>query len=117
MSEKNTQGYGYQYAGRLYVDPQGIQGGSIAKMGDPCGDPCDFTPGDPMGIRRGSEGDPWPKWGIQTNLVMVFMGDPPPPINPFIILKRGIEGRKRSSHIAVVVFSWPGRLSDRDSFF
>ena len=47
---------------------------------------------------------------------MVFMGDPPPPINLFITLKGGIEGRKRSSHIAVVVFSWPGRLSDRDRF-
>ena len=75
-------------------DPQGIRGGSIAKMRDPCGDPYDFTPGDPMGIRRGSEGDPWPKWGIQTNLVMGFMGDPPPPINPFIILKGRIARRK-----------------------
>ena len=45
--------------------------------------------GDPEGIR----GDPRPKRGIRLFRGLRFVGDPPPPISPFIILneKRGLN--------------------------
>ena len=67
--------------------------------------------GDPEGIR----GDPGPKRGIRLPGGLRFVGDPPPPVSPFIILKKeigvkkggplGTEGEFRSSRIL-----WPAAV-------